>query len=29
MKDSLSKFFYERIRRRPVIIPMVVKIGKT
>ena len=29
MKDSLSKFFYGRIHRRPVIIPVVVKVGKT
>jgi len=29
MKDSLNRFFYERIHRRPVIIPVVVKIGKT
>ena len=29
MKDSLNRFFYEHIHRRPVIIPVVVKIGKT
>ncbi|MCD6391525.1 MAG: ribonuclease J [Dehalococcoidia bacterium] len=29
MKDSLNRFFYERVRRRPVIIPVVVKVGKT
>jgi ribonuclease J len=29
MKDSLSRFFYERIHRRPVIIPVVVRVGKT
>jgi ribonuclease J len=29
VKDSLSKFFYERIHRRPVIIPVVVEVGKT
>ncbi len=29
MKDSLNRFFYERIHRRPVIIPVVLKIGKT
>jgi len=29
VKDSLSKFFYERIHRRPIIIPVVVKVGKT
>jgi ribonuclease J len=29
MKDSLSRFLYERIHRRPVIIPVVVKVGKT
>jgi ribonuclease J len=28
MKDSLNRFFYQRIHRRPVIIPVVVKIGK-
>jgi ribonuclease J len=26
VKDSLSKFFYERIHRRPVIIPVVVEV---
>jgi len=29
VKDSLSSFFYKRIHRRPVIIPVVVKVGKT
>jgi len=29
MKDSLNRFFYERIHRRPVIISVVLKIGKT
>jgi len=29
VKDSLSKFFYERIHRRPVIIPVVVDVGNT
>jgi len=29
VKDSLSRFFYEQIHRRPVIIPVVVKVGKT
>jgi ribonuclease J len=29
VKDSLSRFFYERIHRRPVIIPVVVEVGKT
>jgi ribonuclease J len=29
VKDSLSKFFYERIHRRPIIIPVVVEVGKT
>ena len=28
VKDSLSKFFYERIHRRPIIIPVVVEVGK-
>jgi ribonuclease J len=28
IKDSLSKFFYERIHRRPIIIPVVVDVGK-
>ncbi len=28
IKDSLSRFFYERIHRRPVIIPVVVEAGK-
>ena len=27
--DSLSSFFYKRIHRRPVIIPVVVEVGKT
>ena len=27
VKDSLSRFFYEQIHRRPVIIPVVVKVG--
>jgi ribonuclease J len=26
VKDSLSKFFYEQIHRRPVIIPVVVEV---
>jgi len=29
VKDSLSSFFYKRIHRRPVIIPVVVEVGKT
>ncbi len=29
VKDSLGKFLYERTHRRPVIIPIVVKTGKT
>jgi len=29
VKDSLSKFFYERVHRRPIIIPVVVEVGKT
>ena len=29
VKDSLSRFFYEQIHRRPVIIPVVVDVGKT
>ena len=29
VKDSLSRFFYERIHRRPIIIPVVVEVGKT
>jgi ribonuclease J len=29
VKDSLSRFFYEQIHRRPVIIPVVVEMGKT
>jgi len=28
VKDSLSRFFYERIHRRPVIIPVVVEVEK-
>jgi len=28
VKDSLSKFFYERIHRRPVIIPVVVEVRR-
>jgi ribonuclease J len=28
VKDSLSKFFYERIHRRPVIIPVVVEVKR-
>jgi len=27
VKDSLSRFFYEQIHRRPVIIPVVVEVG--
>jgi ribonuclease J len=27
VKDSLSKFFYEQIHRRPVIIPVVVEVS--
>ena len=27
VKDSLSRFFHEQIHRRPVIIPVVVKVG--
>ncbi len=27
VKDSLSRFFYEQIHRRPVIIPVVVDVG--
>jgi ribonuclease J len=26
VKDSLSRFFYEQIHRRPVIIPVVVEV---
>ena len=29
VKDSLSKFFYERIHRRPTIVPVVVEVGST
>ena len=29
VKDSLSRFLYERIHRRPIIIPVVVEVGKT
>jgi len=29
VKDSLSRFFYEQIHRRPIIIPVVVEVGKT
>jgi len=29
VKDSLSKFFYERVHRRPIIFPVVVEVGKT
>lgn len=30
VKDSLSKFFYEQVHRRPVIIPVVVEVrGRT
>ncbi len=29
VKDSLSRFFHERIHRRPIIIPVVVDVGKT
>jgi len=28
VKDSLSKFFYKRIRRRPIIIPVVVEVKR-
>jgi ribonuclease J len=28
VKESLSKFFYERIHRRPIIIPVVVEVNK-
>jgi ribonuclease J len=27
VRDSLSRFFYEQIHRRPVIIPVVVEVG--
>jgi len=29
VRNSLSRFFYEQIHRRPVIIPVVVEVGKT
>ena len=29
VKDSLSRFLYESIHRRPIIIPVVVEVGKT
>ena len=29
VKDTLSRFFQERIHRRPIIIPVVVNVGKT
>jgi len=29
VRDALGRFFYEQIHRRPVIIPVVVEIGKT
>ncbi len=29
VKNSLSRFLYERIHRRPIIIPVVVEVGKT
>jgi len=29
VKDSLSRLFYEQIHRRPIIIPVVVEVGKT
>jgi ribonuclease J len=28
VKDSLSKFFYKRIHRRPIIIPVVVEVKR-
>jgi len=28
VKDSLSRFFYERIHRRPIIIPVIMQVGK-
>lgn len=28
IRDSLSKFLHERIHRRPIIIPVVVEVGK-
>ena len=29
VKSSLSRFFYEQIHRRPIIIPVIVEVGKT
>jgi len=29
VRESLSKFLYERIHRRPIIIPVIVEVGKT
>ena len=29
VKDSLTRFFHEQIHRRPVIITVVVEVGKT
>ena len=29
VRESLSKFLYERIHRRPIIIPVIVEAGKT
>ncbi|NWF77290.1 MAG: ribonuclease J [Chloroflexi bacterium] len=29
VKDSLSRFFYEQVHRRPIIIPVVVEVGRT
>ena len=28
VKDSLTRFFYERTHRRPIIIPVVVEVGR-
>jgi len=28
VKDSLSRFFYEQVHRRPIIIPVITQIGK-
>jgi hypothetical protein len=28
VKDSLNGFFYEQVHRRPIIIPVVVQVGK-
>jgi ribonuclease J len=28
VRDSLSRFFYEQIHRRPVIIPVIVEVGE-